>query len=264
MEAQRRRPASAGSVPTLVPPNSGPVLQSTFNPFKSVVVPQTHGTSIGPTRALPGPSRPPPEPRPTQEMVFRLPRESDLHEPNPQAPLEQEQVDTGHCNVGHLVAELSRLRREQSELYLERDGLCAAREAAEARIHVTSDAWKREHKSQQARISELDEQRSAAEGRAANAEATVSRLNRAISVQRGSLADMRRRAVEAEAARDLAEAKAAELIERECCCICLDKPRSVVLQPCLHFALCGSCAAGVSRCPICRAHIDRRDTVIAA
>lgn len=41
----------------------------------------------------------------------------------------------------------------------------------------------------------------------------------------------------------------------ESCCVCLEGAREVVCCPCGHAALCASCGAGISACPICRAHI---------
>ncbi|CAM9694786.1 unnamed protein product, partial [Choristocarpus tenellus] len=47
------------------------------------------------------------------------------------------------------------------------------------------------------------------------------------------------------------------------CCVCQDRPRSVVLLPCRHLCLCSTCAdeAGAEPlrdCPLCRAVIDER------
>jgi len=39
------------------------------------------------------------------------------------------------------------------------------------------------------------------------------------------------------------------------CIECMDEPRSSLLQPCGHLALCSTCAATVNRCPICRAAV---------
>lgn len=39
---------------------------------------------------------------------------------------------------------------------------------------------------------------------------------------------------------------------RGVCVICLSRPPAMVFAPCGHFCVCGSCAPGLSRCPICR------------
>jgi hypothetical protein len=46
------------------------------------------------------------------------------------------------------------------------------------------------------------------------------------------------------------------------CCVCLDKPRDVVLTPCAHHAICAACATRLMadatgrKCPVCRAPIE--------
>jgi len=42
------------------------------------------------------------------------------------------------------------------------------------------------------------------------------------------------------------------------CVVCNEKDRSVLLQPCTHLALCGSCALQCETCPICRGLITNR------
>mmetsp|Transcript_105698 Transcript_105698/g.297292 ORF Transcript_105698/g.297292 Transcript_105698/m.297292 type:complete len:331 (-) Transcript_105698:171-1163(-) len=42
------------------------------------------------------------------------------------------------------------------------------------------------------------------------------------------------------------------------CVVCLRTPRSVLLQPCMHLALCGECAPQVKSCPVCRKDISQR------
>lgn len=39
------------------------------------------------------------------------------------------------------------------------------------------------------------------------------------------------------------------------CAVCLTEPKSVVLNPCGHYYMCGGCAGMVRVCPICRAAI---------
>jgi hypothetical protein len=44
------------------------------------------------------------------------------------------------------------------------------------------------------------------------------------------------------------------------CCVCRDRPKSVVLLPCKHLCLCEPCAGTggrrIARCPMCRQHIS--------
>jgi len=37
-----------------------------------------------------------------------------------------------------------------------------------------------------------------------------------------------------------------------CCVVCFEAPRTVLLRPCLHLALCSGCARQFQNCPICR------------
>jgi hypothetical protein len=50
---------------------------------------------------------------------------------------------------------------------------------------------------------------------------------------------------------------------RDKCCVCDSNPRNAIFRPCAHRALCDGCARAVvssrSRCPICRAAVDRVD-----
>jgi DNA repair protein RAD16 len=45
----------------------------------------------------------------------------------------------------------------------------------------------------------------------------------------------------------------------EVCVVCMDNPRSALLMPCGHTALCWSCAQGLENktCPVCREKIDK-------
>ena len=44
------------------------------------------------------------------------------------------------------------------------------------------------------------------------------------------------------------------------CCVCLDNNCNIVLLPCNHFVLCGSCAQNIynttNKCPICQTPIS--------
>eukprot|EP00756_Hemistasia_phaeocysticola_P001297 Hpha_TRINITY_DN10915_c0_g1::TRINITY_DN10915_c0_g1_i1::g.26736::m.26736 len=42
------------------------------------------------------------------------------------------------------------------------------------------------------------------------------------------------------------------------CSICMENPLCVVLEPCMHLAVCASCATSVRYCPICRNAIHKR------
>ncbi|CAK0807066.1 unnamed protein product, partial [Prorocentrum cordatum] len=58
--------------------------------------------------------------------------------------------------------------------------------------------------------------------------------------------------------RDLAESLrrvSAELEGRAKCCVCREEDREVVLNPCMHLALCRACAERVALCPICRREV---------
>ena len=45
------------------------------------------------------------------------------------------------------------------------------------------------------------------------------------------------------------------LKDERLCKICADKELGVVLIPCAHFVTCTSCAASLTRCPVCRSTI---------
>lgn len=46
------------------------------------------------------------------------------------------------------------------------------------------------------------------------------------------------------------------------CTVCMDKERSILLEPCKHLALCESCANKCQECPLCRATITSKVKVI--
>ena len=46
------------------------------------------------------------------------------------------------------------------------------------------------------------------------------------------------------------------------CVVCLDLPARVACVPCGHRCMCHTDAPRVSKCPMCRAHIEQRVTVI--
>ena len=46
--------------------------------------------------------------------------------------------------------------------------------------------------------------------------------------------------------------------EQSLCCVCFERERNVLLQPCAHLAICSVCAEQVGGCPICRQKITKR------
>lgn len=84
------------------------------------------------------------------------------------------------------------------------------------------------------------------------------------AVARGQLA--RATADLARTAAQLAEAAQPYAASGECA-VCLDKPRSVVLQPCKHLVLCTTCVQALQpikgrkrkACPVCRTPFGCRD-----
>ena len=48
------------------------------------------------------------------------------------------------------------------------------------------------------------------------------------------------------------------------CVACRAEPRTVVLLPCAHLALCGVCSRKLPKneCPVCRAFIERKQDVL--
>jgi hypothetical protein len=42
------------------------------------------------------------------------------------------------------------------------------------------------------------------------------------------------------------------------CSVCLDGERNTMFQPCGHLSTCGTCAARLDRCPVCRAKITAK------
>eukprot|EP00747_Dinoflagellata_sp_TGD_P206708 gnl/TRDRNA2_/TRDRNA2_80384_c0_seq2.p1 gnl/TRDRNA2_/TRDRNA2_80384_c0~~gnl/TRDRNA2_/TRDRNA2_80384_c0_seq2.p1 ORF type:complete len:349 (-),score=65.28 gnl/TRDRNA2_/TRDRNA2_80384_c0_seq2:81-1127(-) len=56
----------------------------------------------------------------------------------------------------------------------------------------------------------------------------------------------------------------AELENRTKCCVCRVSEREVVLQPCMHLALCVKCACRVTQCPLCRASVECQASVRVA
>eukprot|EP01012_Entosiphon_sulcatum_P034506 TRINITY_DN43774_c0_g1_i1.p1 TRINITY_DN43774_c0_g1~~TRINITY_DN43774_c0_g1_i1.p1 ORF type:complete len:564 (-),score=78.32 TRINITY_DN43774_c0_g1_i1:178-1656(-) len=45
--------------------------------------------------------------------------------------------------------------------------------------------------------------------------------------------------------------------ETQMCVICMDIPRSIVLDPCGHMSMCTACSRKVKRCPICRTKVHK-------
>ena len=55
--------------------------------------------------------------------------------------------------------------------------------------------------------------------------------------------------------------RSSNMEENRLCCVCFEKERDVLLQPCSHLALCVTCANQVETCPICRQRIGKRINV---
>jgi len=56
----------------------------------------------------------------------------------------------------------------------------------------------------------------------------------------------------AESKRKTAETRALELEDRIYCVVCAENERSVIFNPCKHFACCAECAEDLVACPLCR------------
>ncbi len=48
---------------------------------------------------------------------------------------------------------------------------------------------------------------------------------------------------------------------QQCCVVCMQRPRTIALLPCGHFAFCDGCAAASMACPICRQAVASRHNV---
>ena len=53
------------------------------------------------------------------------------------------------------------------------------------------------------------------------------------------------------------EKRVQELEEQRVCKVCLDKEANVVFVPCGHLCTCMDCAGSLTKCPICRARIEK-------
>ena len=54
---------------------------------------------------------------------------------------------------------------------------------------------------------------------------------------------------------DLANLKIYEDTTSDECAICMENPKSVIVNPCGHYYMCGTCGVSVKACPICRGNI---------
>ena len=46
------------------------------------------------------------------------------------------------------------------------------------------------------------------------------------------------------------------------CCVCLDKPRNMMITPCNHLCLCQGCAhTATNECPLCRGPVGSVEQV---
>jgi hypothetical protein len=50
-------------------------------------------------------------------------------------------------------------------------------------------------------------------------------------------------------------------VDAQLCIVCMEAPKSVMLEPCHHLSLCSSCANNVQQCPTCRAEVTNRKIV---
>lgn len=48
------------------------------------------------------------------------------------------------------------------------------------------------------------------------------------------------------------------MISQALCCVCLERPKRVLLMPCKHLCACQHCADSIASCPICRELISDR------
>merc|ERR1712072_1142571 len=98
-----------------------------------------------------------------------------------------------------------------------------------------------------------------------DSEAEQDAVQTALHHAQSSMSELQCQWITAEAQQDASQAtlsgvlaEMTELRERSVCCVCLDRPRCVVLQPCWHHVLCSLCAPSLARCPICRTPIAER------
>lgn len=57
--------------------------------------------------------------------------------------------------------------------------------------------------------------------------------------------------------------KVEALLTQHLCIVCTEHQREMLLLPCLHFALCASCGAKVTRCPLCRTYVAERRSAMS-
>lgn len=74
-------------------------------------------------------------------------------------------------------------------------------------------------------------------------------IRSSIPTGRPSIASSRSSAVNPQASPPNAKQNSTE---ETVCVICRDEPKSVVLMPCRHMCLCGSCSGSIWTCPLCR------------
>jgi hypothetical protein len=49
-----------------------------------------------------------------------------------------------------------------------------------------------------------------------------------------------------------------KIIDQFRCVVCFEKTKTILLEPCLHFATCQGCSEKINKCPICRGEFETR------
>lgn len=150
----------------------------------------------------------------------------------------EESIQAQHHDMQALRARLQ---------YLEAELFCKARDAAleserTEHLHAELQTMEVEASLRNANLSSMGARLGVAQERVARAEAEEVALQ---ELWRNS------------------EAACAEAEEQLVCIVCLDCPRDTLLDPCLHYGLCSSCARTVDRCPVCRARIRQRHRIVS-
>ena len=40
--------------------------------------------------------------------------------------------------------------------------------------------------------------------------------------------------------------------DEQLCCVCMDRPKMVMFEPCRHVSVCKQCAPRIAQCPLCK------------
>ena len=49
--------------------------------------------------------------------------------------------------------------------------------------------------------------------------------------------------------------------DEQLCCVCMDRPKMVMFEPCRHVSVCKQCAPRISQCPLCKTDAARKVVV---